>query len=161
MSKTLKKGDRIPDITLNDQNAEPVSLYEFTGKMALVVYFYPKDETSGCTAEACGFRDQYEEFEEVGARVIGISSDSVKSHEKFAKKHDLNFTILSDPKREARNAFGVKRNLFGLLPGRVTFVFNKEGKLIKEFSSAFQARKHIDEALKALKGESMKVEMQH
>lgn len=151
MSKTLKLGDHIPDITLNDQNAEPVSLYEFTGKMAVVIYFYPKDDTPGCTAEACGFRDQYEDFEQAGARVIGISSDSVKSHKKFAEKHNLNFTLLSDPKKEAQRAFGVKRNLFGLLPGRVTFVFNKEGRLVKEFNSSLYATKHIEEALEALK----------
>lgn len=150
MSKTLKLGDHIPDVTLNDQNADPVSLYEFTGKMALVVFFYPKDDTHGCTLEACRFRDEYEKFEQAGARVIGISSDSVKSHKQFAKKHNLNFTILSDPKREALTAFGVRRNLFGLLPGRATFVFNQDGKLVKEFNSAFQATRHIKEAFQAL-----------
>ena len=150
MSKRLKIGDHIPDITLNDQHADPVSLYEFTGKMALVVYFYPKDDTPGCTAEACSFRDQYERFEDAGARVIGISTDPVKSHEQFARKYNLNFSLLSDPKKEAHKAFGVRRGLFGLLPGRATFIFNKEGKLVKEFNSALQATRHMREALAVL-----------
>jgi len=148
----LEAGSEIPDISLKNQEGELISLSEYSGKTSLVVYFYPKDDTPGCTAEACSFRDNYVDFEEAGATVIGISGDSVSSHKKFTEKHRLNFQLLSDQKREAEKAFGVPRNLFGLLPGRVTFIFNKEGKLISTFNSATQATKHIKEALKALQG---------
>lgn len=150
MSKTLKIGDSIPNISLLDQNGEKVSLGELKGTTPLVIYFYPKDETPGCIAEACSFRDQYEDFEKAGAKVYGISGDSVDSHAKFAKRLKLNFSLLSDSSKRAEKAFGVERNLFGLIPGRVTFIFDKEGKLQYEFSSAVQATKHISEALRAL-----------
>lgn len=151
MSKTLKTGDLIPPLTLPDQNGNNVSLSDLTGSSPVVIYFYPKDETPGCIAEACSFRDQYEDFEAAGAKVFGISGDSVKSHAKFAKRLKLNFSLLSDQSKKAERAFGVERNLFGLVPGRVTFVFDKEGKLQYEFNSAIQATKHISEALQALK----------
>lgn len=117
----------------------------------MVVYFYPKDETPGCTREACEFRDDYGEFEALGAKVFGISSDSVQSHQKFATRHRLNFQLLSDPKRVAEKAFEVPRSLFGLLPGRVTFVFDAEGQLIYKFDSALRVDRHAKEALKALR----------
>lgn len=150
MTKKLKKGDNLPDITLKNQIGDLIALRDFIGKKALVVYFYPKDDTPGCTAEACGFRDKYEEFEELGATVIGISSDSIGSHRLFAEKHQLNFNLLSDPNRAAEKAFGVPRNLLGLLPGRVTYVFDKSGQLSEIFSSQLQATRHIKEALKVL-----------
>ena len=150
MRKTLSIGSALPNLTLKDQHGQEVTLSALAGT-PLVIYFYPKDDTPGCTAEACSFRDQYADFEDLGARVIGISGDSVKSHARFAQKHRLTFTLLSDTKRQAEKMFGVERNLFGLLPGRVTFVFDSGGKLIKEFSSATQATRHIKEALKALR----------
>ena len=123
---------------------------EFRGS-PLVVYFYPKNETRGCVAEACSFRDHYEEFKDLGAEVVGISGDSKESHQKFASKRRLPFVLLSDRKREAEKAFGVKRNFLGLIPGRVTYIFDAEGKLIHTFESATNPTKHIKEALAALR----------
>lgn len=147
----MKIGDQIPNITLPDQDKNEVNLADFKGVNPLVIYFYPKDETPGCTMEACGFRDQYEDFTDVGAKVFGISTDSVGSHKRFATKYNLNFQLLSDRRRDAEKAFGVKRGLLGLLPGRVTFVFNQQGELIHQFDSVLQPAKHIREALEALK----------
>lgn len=126
----MEIGDHIPAIELKDQNGENFDLKKFVGQKALVVYFYPKDFTPGCTKEACNFRDSYEDFKELGAEVIGVSSDSPKSHAKFAGKYELPYIFLSDKSKKARNAFGVKPNLLGLLPGRETFVFDKEGRLL-------------------------------
>lgn len=147
----MKTGDAIPDISLLDQHGAKVSLHDYVGKNPLVVYFYPKDDTPGCTAEACSFRDRFDEFEKVDAKIIGISSDSVASHAAFAKKYKLNFTLLSDTQRKAEKQFGVQRNLFGLIPARITFVFDSSGKMVYQFNSAVMATKHISEALNALK----------
>ncbi len=151
MSKTLTIGDSIPEISLKDQSGELVDLKVLSKKSPLVVYFYPKDETPGCTAQACGFRDSHEDFLDIGAQVVGISGDSTQSHEKFAKRYKLQFPLLSDPNRVAEKAFGVPRTLFGLLPGRVTYVFDAQGKMVKEFNSSTMISKHIKEAIKALK----------
>lgn len=151
MGKTLQKGDLIPDVSLKDQDGNLIDLPSLTGEKALVVYFYPKDDTPGCTAEACGFRDKYEEFVGMGADIIGISSDTVGSHKKFANKYGLNFTLLSDCYGHAEKAFGVPRNLLGLLPGRVTYVFDKVGKLVYSFNSTTKATKHVAEAMEALR----------
>ncbi len=126
-----------------------ISLRSFKGT-PLVIYFYPKNNTPGCTAEACSFRDSYEDFTTLGAMVIGISGDSVDSHKRVTKKRRLPFTLLSDSKREAEKAFGVKRNLFGLLPGRVTFIADQDGRIVDVFSSAIRPRAHITTALKSL-----------
>jgi len=145
----LRLGNQLPSITLKNQDGEIVNIA--TESKAKVVYFYPKDDTPGCTLEACSFRDQFSAFEDVGALVFGISRDSVASHKKFANKNRLNFQLLSDPKGEAEKAFKVSRNLFGLIPGRVTFIFNAKGELIHKFNSAMMATKHVKEALAALK----------
>ncbi|WP_258105065.1 peroxiredoxin [Marinoscillum sp. MHG1-6] len=149
MSKTLNIGDPIPQLTLKDQDGKEVNLSELRGH-PVVIYFYPKDDTPGCTTEACSFRDQYEDFENAGAEVIGISADSVSSHKRFATKYRLNFRLLSDKGRKAEKAFGVERNLLGLIGGRVTFVFDAKGHLIKEFNSARNFLAHITESLDAL-----------
>lgn len=141
-------GDKIPDVKLKNEKGEDFRFMEID--KAIVIYFYPKDFTPGCTKEACGFRDSYEDFRDLGAEVIGISSDSQESHSKFKTKHQLPFLLLSDPEKKARKAFGVKPNFLGLLPGRETFVFNREGKLIYKFNSINSGR-HIEEALTALK----------
>ena len=146
----LSKGDKIPSISLKNKDGELVSLTDYIGN-PLVVYFYPKDNTTVCTAQACGFRDSYEDFQQVGAEVVGISNDSPKSHQAVTEKRRLPFTLLSDQGKKALKAFGVPSGLFGLLPGRVTFVFNKDGKLIHSFRADFKAEAHIKEALKALK----------
>ena len=113
----VKVGERAPDFQLPDRNGRQVSLGDFRGKKSVVLYFYPKDDTPGCTAESCEFRDRYEDFKEAGAEVIGISSDSEASHEKFADKHRLPFILLSDRGGAVRKKYGVPATL-GLLPGR-------------------------------------------
>ncbi len=145
----LSKGDLIPDITLEDQDEKMVNLSDYKGN-PLVIYFYPKDNTKVCTAQACGFRDNYEDFKNAGAEVIGISGDSTRSHKKVSNKRKLPFILLSDPKKKALKAFKVPTGLFGLIPGRVTFVVDKEGKIAHTFRADFNADRHIKEALKVL-----------
>ncbi|GAA3736704.1 peroxiredoxin [Flavobacterium ginsengisoli] len=143
---SLKIGDIVPNFTAKDNNGELFESQSVLGRKPLVIYFYPKDNTPGCTTEACSFRDQYEDFKDLGAEVIGISSDSVKSHHKFASKYKLPFILLSDQDKRLRKLFGVRNNLFGLLPGRVTYIIDKNGLLISIFDSA-NAAKHIPKAL--------------
>jgi thioredoxin-dependent peroxiredoxin len=147
--KGLGVGDRVPDFELADQNGKPVSMGRFRGRTNIVLYFYPKDDTSGCTRESCSFRDHYEEFKDAGAEVVGVSSDSPGSHEKFASKYSLPFTLLSDPGGRVRKAFGVPATL-GLIPGRVTYVIDKQGVIRHVFNSQFNPNAHVDEALRVL-----------
>ncbi|ACK73398.1 alkyl hydroperoxide reductase/ Thiol specific antioxidant/ Mal allergen [Gloeothece citriformis PCC 7424] len=148
---SVKVGDRAPDFTLSSQSGEKVSLKDFLGKKAVVVYFYPKDDTPGCTAESCAFRDSYEVFKEMGAEVIGISGDSPDSHKSFASKYNLPFILLSDTNNQVRKLFGVPATLF-VLPGRVTYIIDKEGIIRQIFDSAFDFKAHVNEALKTLQG---------
>lgn len=148
---TIKEGDTIPNFKLKNQNGEQVKISDYIGKKNLVLFFYPKDDTPGCTREACSFRDQYEDFLDTGAEVFGISGQSVESHKNFTEKHNLNYSILSDEGNKVRKMFGVQTNLFGLLAGRVTYVADKSGKVIYTFNSQMQVEKHVKEALKALK----------
>ncbi len=143
-------GTVAPDFTLPDQNGKPVSLKEFRGEKAVVLFFYPKDNSAGCTAEACSFRDSYEVFKSSGAEVIGISSDSTASHQGFASRHQLPFVLLSDAKGSVRKLYGVQASL-GIIPGRVTYVIDKEGVVCHVFNSQIMATKHVEEALKVLK----------
>lgn len=145
----VQVGDRAPDFTLPTLSGKQVSLSEFIGKKDIVLYFYPKDNTPGCTAEACAFRDSYETFKDAGAEVIGVSSDSVESHEQFAKQHRLPFVLLSDAGGAARKLYGVPATL-GLVPGRVTYVIDKQGIVRYIFNSLLGAEKHVSEALKTL-----------
>ena len=115
-----------------------------------MIYFYPKDNTPGCTTQACSFRDQYQDFQDLGAEVIGISGDTEDSHDKFAQKHNLPFILLSDSKKKIRNIFGVPTHFFGLLPGRVTYIIDKEGKVVSVFDS-IKANIHIEHALETVK----------
>ncbi|WP_348822851.1 peroxiredoxin [Flavobacterium aestuarii] len=147
----LKAGDKIPVFTAKDTNGNDFDSNEVIGKKALVIYFYPKDNTPGCTAQACSFRDQYEDFKDLGAEVIGISSDSVISHQKFSQQYKLPFILLSDSDKKIRTLFGVPSNLFGLMPGRVTYVADKTGTIIMVFDS-MKAKNHIPKALEAIKG---------
>jgi len=146
----LKVGDKVPYFTLQNQKGEWFKSTDVIGKESAVIYFYPKDETPGCTKEACKFRDEFEVFNDLKAKVIGISSDDVASHKKFAKKYHLPFTLLADVNKKVRKLFGVPGSILGLLPGRVTYVINKKGVIIYIFNSQFGAEKHISEALKAL-----------
>lgn len=152
-NQQINVGDQVPSFRLRDQNNNLFSVDSLIGKKNLVIYFYPKDETKVCTAEACSFRDNYEKFQKLGCDVIGISSDNVESHKNFANNHRLPFILLSDEENEVRNLFGVPNDLLGLIPGRYTYVTNKKGEIIHIFNSAFNADKHIEESLKALKYE--------
>jgi len=145
----VQVGDVAPDFTLPTSTGQAVSLVSFRGEKNVVLYFYPKDNTSGCTAEACAFRDSYEVFKDAGAEVIGISSDSEESHQRFATQHHLPFVLLSDRGGKVRKRYGVP-STFGLLPGRVTYVIDKQGIIRHIFSSQFTPQKHIAEALKEL-----------
>lgn len=146
----VQVGDHAPDFTLPTQPGSMVSLKDFLGKSIIVLYFYPKDNTLGCTKEACSFRDSYEVFKEVGAEAIGVSSDSVDSHTKFAQKHQLPFILASDPGGKLRKRYGVPTAL-GILPGRVTYIIDKQGIVRHIISSHFIPQKHITEALNILK----------
>lgn len=147
----IKTGDTIPDIVLPDQNGNIVDVKKETAGKNVVLFFYPKDDSPGCTKEACSFRDQYEDFVDANAVVIGISGQSVKSHKKFAEKYNLSYTLLSDEGNKIRKAFGVPTNFFGLLPGRVTYIIDKTGKVADIFNSQTQVNQHIENALNILK----------
>ena len=147
----IKVGDAAPDFTLQSQAGESVTLSDFQGQKVVVLYFYPKDDTPGCTTESCTFRDSFQDFQDLGVEVIGISSDSTDSHQKFASKYSLPFTLVSDTDSSVRRAYGVPATL-GLLPGRVTYVIDKTGTVRHLFNSQFNPKKHVDEALSVLKG---------
>lgn len=147
----LTVGSPIPSFSLNDQNGKPFDISTVLGKKNLVIYFYPKDDSPGCTKEACSFRDQFEVFADADAVIIGISSQSVQSHKEFADKYRLNYTLLSDEENRIRKLFGVPTNLLGLIPGRVTYVVNKAGKVVYLFNSQIKAEQHVSEALRILK----------
>jgi len=146
----VEPGSPGPGFRLQTRTGEYVSLEDFHGKKNVVVYFYPRDFTKGCTAEACEFRDSYEEFKNLGAEVVGISNDNQKSHEAFASEHKLPFILLSDPNGSVRKSYGVKKT-FGLVPGRVSFVIDKNGIVRHVFSSQSRATAHVSEALAVLK----------
>jgi len=145
----VKVGDVAPDFKLLSGGKGEVSLSEFKGSKSVVLYFYPKDETQGCTKEACAFRDSYEAFKEQGAEVLGVSSDTVDSHTKFAEHHNIAFPLLSDPHGNVRKAYGVPSTL-GLIPGRVTYVIDKQGVVRYIFNSQTRPERHVREALNAL-----------
>jgi peroxiredoxin Q/BCP len=147
---SLTIGDRAPNFTLPSATGEKISLQDFIGQKSIVIYFYPKDDTPGCTKESCAFRDSYEVFKDAGAEVIGISGDSIESHQKFAQKYNLPFILLSDSKNEVRKLFGVPSTLF-ILPGRVTYVIDKEGIVRHIFDSMLDFNAHVDEAIKTIK----------
>jgi thioredoxin-dependent peroxiredoxin len=145
----LKIGDKIPNFTAKDSNGNVFDIQNYVGKQAVVIYFYPKDDTPGCTVQACSFRDNYQDFKDLGAEVIGISSDSVQSHIKFQSKYKLPFILLSDHDKKLRKLFGVENSLI-FIPGRETFVADKNG-IIKMIFNSMSAKIHIDKALSILK----------
>jgi peroxiredoxin Q/BCP len=148
----IETGSKLPSFTLPDQNGNMFDINTVIGKKNLVIYFYPKDDSPGCTKEACYFRDQFEVFNQENAVVIGISGQSAESHKRFAEKYNLSFTLLSDAGNKIRKLFGVPANFLGALPGRVTYVVDKTGTVVYVFNSQTQATKHVDEALRILKG---------
>ena len=151
----LQIGDPAPDFTLPDQDGQPVALKDLRGQR-VVIYFYPKDDTPGCTKEACNFRDQWDSFKSHGIKVLGISKDNAKSHAKFIDKYTLPFTLLSDsepcPVAESYESYGLKkfmgREFDGIL--RTTFIVGKDGKL-KAVMDKFKTKDHHSELLAALK----------
>ena len=147
---SLRVGQQAPDFTLPDGGGKMVRLSEFRGRKAVVLYFYPKDDTPGCTKESCAFRDSYQDFLDAGAEVIGVSGDDSSSHERFATKYNLPFVLLSDRGGQVRAKYGVPATL-GLLPGRVTFVIDRDGIVRHTFNSQFQPKQHIAEAITALR----------
>jgi peroxiredoxin Q/BCP len=144
----VQVGDLAPDFTLPDQSGTLVGLGDFLGKTHIVLYFYPRDNTSICTAEAWAFRDNYQIFKDAGAEVIGISSDPVETHQRFAKEHQLPFILLSDMGSDIRKRYGVP-TAFGL-PGRVTYVIDRQGIIRHIFFSQYTSQRHVDEALRTL-----------
>lgn len=151
MAQQLEVGDTIPLFSLQDQNGDVVHIQDKLNDGPVVIYFYPKDDTPGCTKEACSFRDSYTAFTDEGVTVIGISSDSPEDHKAFAEKYQLPFLLLSDINKEVRKAFGVKGDLFGLIPGRVTFVVDSNGVVHHVFDSQTRAEAHITESLEAIR----------
>jgi peroxiredoxin Q/BCP len=145
----IQIGDKLPSFKATKQDGtdfESASIHE----KPVVIYFYPKDFTPGCTTQACSFRDAYQDFQDLGAEVIGVSGDSATSHQNFQQKYKLPFILLSDADRKLRRLFGVPNALFGLLQGRVTYVFDAKGYCIYIFDS-ISAKNHITKALEAIK----------
>ena len=150
MAPGIQVGDKAPDFTLPSQSGEPVRLGDRLGERVVVLYFYPKDDTRGCTAEACAFRDSHEVFTDAGAEVIGVSSDSVGRHAAFADQHKLPFTLLSDQDGQVRKRYGVPAVL-GVLPGRVTYVIDRQGTVRHVFNSMTNISRHVGDALEVVR----------
>lgn len=145
----IKEGEQIPHFALPDQEGNIRTAEEFRGK-PLILFFYPRDETPGCVREACSFRDNYEKFLRSGVHVVGVSSDSKRSHKKFSEKYNLPFLLLSDKNNTLKKAIGVSSAFLGLIPGRETFVFDREGILRFRFKSQYRPRKHVTEVLEVI-----------
>ena len=146
----VKVGDKAPDFTIPSQMGDNVTLSEFFGKKNIVLYFYPKDESQGCTREACKFRDSYDVLTNLGAEVLGVSSQSIESHKSFATHHGLPFILLSDVNNKVRELYGVPSTM-GIIPGRVTYIIDKTGTIRHIFNSQSHAEQHIEESIRILK----------
>ena len=145
----VQVGDQAPDFSLPSQMGDSVTLSEYQGKKNVVLYFYPKDETTGCTKEACAFRDSYDAFTALGAEVLGVSGQTVESHKGFASHHGLPFLLLADVDNKVRQLYGVPSNM-GFIPGRVTYIIDKKGVVRHLFNSQIQPEKHVEEAKRVL-----------
>jgi thioredoxin-dependent peroxiredoxin len=143
-------GQQCPSFNATDMDGKTVSNIDLLANGPLVLYFYPKDETSVCTAQACGFRDDHQAFQEAGATVVGVSPDSPESHRNFASHHNLPFQLLSDPQKALFRLFGVSDSL-GFLVGRETFVIDPKGTIQHRFRSQLFAKKHVDQALASVR----------
>ena len=150
MARGIHAGDKAPDFTLPSQSGEPVRLSDRLGARVIVLYFYPKDDTPGCTAEACAFRDSHEVFADAGAEVIGISSDSADRHAAFAGRHNLPFTLLSDQGGRVRKSYGVP-SVLGVIPGRVTYVIDRRGAVRHVFNSMTNIDRHVGDSLQVVR----------
>jgi peroxiredoxin Q/BCP len=147
---TLTPGTPAPDFNKTDGDGRPVTLAQYRGKQAVVLFFYPKDETAICTKEACAFRDAFTDFSTAGAAVIGVSADGAASHQSFAARLKLPFSLISDEDGALRKAYGVPKTLL-ILPGRTTFVIDRAGVIRHAFTAAFGSQSHVDEALAVVK----------
>jgi len=145
----VKVGDKAPDFTLPSQMGDNVSLNEYIGKKNIVLFFYPKDESPGCTKEVCSFRDSYQQLTDLGAEVLGVSGQSVESHAAFASHYGLPFLLLSDVDNKVRNLYGVPATM-GIIPGRVTYIIDKKGFVRHIFNSQTQDTRHVEEAKRSL-----------
>jgi peroxiredoxin Q/BCP len=143
-------GQKVPDFELPDQRGHLFQLSKALKQGPVVLYFFPRDNTPGCTREACSFRDQFPDFERMGATVAGISSDSVSRHQEFAHRLGLPFPLLSDTENRIRELFGVPSGFLGLFPGRVTYILDQEGVIRHIFNSQLRINQHISEALASL-----------
>jgi peroxiredoxin Q/BCP len=150
MHRSIKVGDQAPDFELEAADGRRVRLSDFHGQKNVVLFFYPKDETAGCTVEACTFRDAYEDFIDVGAEVIGVSADSLESHNRFAGRHKLPFILLSDPKGAVGAKYDVRKAL-GIFPGRVTFLIDKDGVVRHVTDGRLRFKEHVTESLAVLR----------
>lgn len=150
LSVPIRVGDVAPEVCGLTQKGEPFSLKDYRNKKAVVLFFYPKNNTAVCTAEACAFRDAFEDFVAAGAVVVGVSSDSQHSHKEFAQQQRLPFILLADPENTLRYLYGVPKTLF-ILPGRVTYVIDRQGIVRHIFNAQLASQKHVDEALRIVK----------
>lgn len=149
--REIEVGDDLPEFSLKNKNNELVLSQNWLGS-PVVVYFYPSNFTRFCTAQACSFRNHFDDFKDLEVRVIGISKDSVESHRKFATEYKLPFTTLSDSDNQVRNLFGVPKGTLGLGPGRVTYVFDAKGKLAFKYQAEYKSKEHMKKALEVIKG---------
>lgn len=145
----LKTGDTVPKFTAKEASGAIFESDSVIGRKAVIIYFYPKDDTPQCTAQACGFRDNYTEFVDLGVEIIGISSDDVNSHQEFIRKYNLPFLLLSDSDKALRKLFGVPSAFLGLLPGRVTYLLDKNGVIQMVFDSML-GMKHVKKMIEKL-----------
>lgn len=148
----LKVGQTAPDFTLPDQNNQPIRLAEVLQQGWAVLFFYPKDDSPICTAEACAFRGAFNEFRAAGAEILGISADSVESHARFAQKQQLPFRLLADPNRDVARQYGVPLT-FGLIPSRVTFVVDQSHQIRMAYPAQFSAKGHMEKALQLIQAQ--------
>jgi peroxiredoxin Q/BCP len=147
----MRVGDRVPLFELQDHTGALVRLSDELGKGPVVLFFYPKDETAVCTAEACAFRDANDDFVAAGAVVFGISSDDVASHKRFAAKHTLTYRLLADVGGVVRKRLEVPRGMLGLSDGRVTYVLDNTGVVVHMHQATLAAQAHVDEAMAVVK----------
>lgn len=145
--KSIEVGDRVPEVMLASHDGRTISLADFKGRQAVVLFFYPADNTPICTREACSFRDAYQDFVQAGAAVIGVSGDSESTHRAFAETQRLPYLLVADVDGSLQRAFGVPKS-FGLLSGRVTYVIDRDGVVRHIFRAQFSGRKHMREALR-------------
>ena len=146
----MKEGQKVPHVVFEDQNKASKDIYDLFMNEFTILFFYPKNNTPGCTKEVCAIRDNYSDFNNYSVSLFGVSADSYSSHASFISKHQLPFPLISDREGKLRKAFQVKTELFGLLPGRVTYILNKEGVVQKIIESQFNPQKHITESLEFL-----------